>query len=262
MKKRALITGASEGIGREFARQLHARGYILTLVARNETRLQELLAELGKQEHRILTSDLSTEEGIQRVCREFENTHYSLLINNAGFGHYSDFHEAEHPIYDQMIMLNCTALMRLSHAFLKQAHSGDALLNVASVLAHLPMAGSAVYNATKAFVRSFSETLWYEQRSRGIFVMTLCPGITKTEFFKRAGGDIDQTFPQLFTQNPRQVVSLALSTLEKRSKPLVVSGVFNRWSIFMTRLLTTQALIHILGKIQSRKQKTKPTREK
>ena len=256
MKKRALITGASEGIGREFARQLHERGYTLTLVARSEARLQTLITELhSNSEHKILCCDLSSAEGMNQVCQELEDTHYSLLVNNAGFGHYADFHEAKRPLYDQMIELNCTCLMRLSHVFLKNAASGDALLNVASVLAELPMAGSAVYNATKAFVKSFSETLWYEQRHRGVFVMALCPGMTRTEFFKRAGGTLDQSFPSLCTQKPQEVVRLALKELEERTHPVVVSGAFNRLSLFLPRFFSSKALIYCLGMIQSRAQR-------
>ena len=257
MKKRALITGASEGIGREFAHQLASKGYSLTLVARNEGRLIELLDQVPQTDHQIRCADLSTEEGMTQICQELRHHHYDLLINNAGFGLYSSFSKAPVHDYDKMLALNCTSLMRLSHEFLRQAQRGDALLNVASVLAFLPMAESAVYNATKAFVKSFSETLWYEQKSRGVFVMALCPGITRTEFFKRAGGKLDQTFPGFLTQTPRQVVALALKELEHRARPVVVSGRMNQLSVLLTRLFPARQLITILGNLSHRGQKLK-----
>ncbi|NBU19860.1 SDR family oxidoreductase [bacterium] len=257
MKKRALITGASEGIGRELARQLAQKNYSLTLVARNEERLKELVQELKSNDHQIQCADLSTRDGIEQTCQELRRQHYDVLINNAGFGLYSRFSEAEVQEYDQMLSLNCASLMRLSHEFLKNAQPGDALLNVASTLSFLPMAESAVYNATKAFVRSFSETLWYEQKDRGVFVMVLCPGITRTEFFKRAGGRIDQNFPGFLTQTPQTVASLALKELEKRSNPVVISGRMNQWSVFLSRFVPTKTLINLLGHLGHRGQRTK-----
>ena len=186
-QKIAMITGASEGIGREFAVQLSRQGYQITALARNEARLKELCRELGPT-CKYLIADLGKAEGVKKAASEIKSRHYDLLINNAGYGVKGKF--AELPLEKHLTMLhvNVTALVTLSHVFLNQAQSGDALINVSSSLAFLPMPSLGLYAASKALVTSFSESLWYQQKSRGVYVMGLCPGVTATNFSKRSGG--------------------------------------------------------------------------
>jgi short-subunit dehydrogenase len=175
-QRRVMITGASEGIGRAFARRLAHEGYAIRAVARNEKRLQELMTELGADHHTYRVADLSTPEGVAAIAEDLATNRFHLLINNAGFGIYGAFYNAELPKLETMIRLNCDTLMALSHAFLQQAKKGDALVIVSSALAFMPMPSAGTYAATKAFVTSFTESLWYEQKERGIYVMGLCPG--------------------------------------------------------------------------------------
>jgi short-subunit dehydrogenase len=246
-QRRVMITGASEGIGREFACRLADEGYAITAVARNEKRLQELMTELGADHHTYRVADLSTTEGVAAIAEDLATERYHLLINNAGFGIYGAFYNAELPKLESMMRLNCDALVALSHAFLQQAEKGDALINVSSALAFMPMPSGGTYAATKAFVTSFTESLWYEQKDRGIYVMGLCPGATSSRFHDRAGGDETNRPPAAITQTPEEVVATAMQALAERSKPTVVSGIKNKVVTNLTRMLPRKGIVKMMA---------------
>ena len=157
--KTALVTGVSSGIGAVFAPELARKGYAVTCVARSEDKLQGLVKELGSG-HRMLVADLADGEQLQRVVADVESTGYSLLVNNAGYGIYGRFEEVSLDQQEHLMAVNITALVRLSHAFLRKASPGEALINVSSALFLLTYPGGAVYAATKAFVTNFTESLW------------------------------------------------------------------------------------------------------
>jgi short-subunit dehydrogenase len=236
--RRALVTGSSEGIGRAFVKRLAAEGWAVTVVARNEARLRALVSEIPSVEgdHRVVACDLSTGEGVRRVVAEIEGTPYDLLINNAGFGLYRPFVEAPLAQLNNMIQLNITALVTLAHAYLQRARKGDTLVNVSSVLAFAPMPTASVYSATKAFVTSFSDSLWAEHSSRGVFVLGLCPGATASEFHARAEGG-DGMVPAWMTQTFEQVVDAAMAAIARRRNPVIVSGLLNKTMVLFTRLI-------------------------
>ncbi len=246
-QRKVLITGASEGIGRAFARRLADEGYAVTATARNEKRLQELMTELGADHHSYRVADLSTAEGVAAIAEALAIDRYHLLINNAGFGIYGAFYSAELPMLESMMRLNCDALVALSHAFLQQAKKGDALINVSSALAFMPMPSAGTYAATKAFVTSFTESLWHEQKDRGIYVMGLCPGVTASHFHDRAGGDETNRPPAAITQTPEEVVETAMQALAKREKPTVVSGVKNKMVTNLTRVLPRKGIVKMMA---------------
>ena len=246
-RKNVLITGASEGIGRAFAHQLAAEGFAVTAVARNESRLQELMNELKEDYHSYQVADLSIAEGVRVISEKLIGGRFQLLINNAGFCIYGAFYNAELPRLESMMRLNCDALVALSHAFLQQAKKGDALINVSSALAFMPMPSGGTYAATKAFVTSFSESLWYEQKDRGIYVMGLCPGATASHFHDRAGGDETNRPPAAITQTPEDVVETAMQALAKREKPTVVSGVKNKMVTNLTRMLPRKGIVKMMA---------------
>src|ERR671913_849329 len=187
----ALITGASAGLGEEFARQLAAKGHRLVLVARRKARLEALAAELGNA--RAVEMDLSQTGAIAllmaNIAKHGETV--GLLINNAGFGLTGRFAELEGLRQREMIDLNCGALTELAHAVLPgmiERRRGG-ILNVASTAAFQPGPGMAVYFATKAFVLSFSEALHDEVKRHSVKVSCLCPGPTRTEFRSVSGFD-------------------------------------------------------------------------
>ena len=246
-QKKVLITGASEGIGRAFARRLAAEGYSIVATARNEERLRELMTELGEGEHAYHAADLSTGGGIEQIAATLAVGRFNLLINNAGYGVYGAFFKADLFKLEAMMRLNCNALVALSHAFLQQAENGDALINVSSALAFMPMPSAGTYAATKAFVTSFTETLWHEQKERGIYVMGLCPGVTATQFHDRAGGDETNRPPTAITQTPEEVVETAMQALAERARPTVVSGVKNKLVTNLTRVMSRKGIVKMMA---------------
>lgn len=258
--KKALVTGASEGIGREFAIQLSQQGYQLKVVARNGSRLKELVDELGEG-HSYLVADLSEPKDLNLVKEALQNTHFDLLVNNAGFGVYGPFHDTPCASYDQMVALNIGALMHLSHVFLKKAQKGDALLNVSSTLAMVPFPNNAVYAATKAFVTSFTESLWYENRDRGVFVMGLNPGVTKTNFHERAGGSDENLPPEMISQTAEEVARSAIRSLHKRRRPTLITGAPNKALAAFARLLPRSTMVNMIGEFMSKKTEKTTTSE-
>ena len=248
--KKALVTGASSGIGREFALQLARRGYAVTLVARREGRLQALTEELPGAGHDYLVADLSDAADTGLVGARLQQQHYHLLINNAGYSTFTPFYESPLQEQQNILAVNCGAVQTLAHYFLNQAQPGDALVNVASIVGFLPTPAQPVYSASKAFLVAFSECLWQEHRARGVYVMGLCPGITTTDFVSTAsGGESDgQTLPAALTQTTEQVVIEALRALDKRRRPIIVTGAANRAMVaLLPRLLSRFRLLQTLA---------------
>lgn len=251
MKKRALVTGASEGIGYVFAKRLAAEGYDVTAVARNEDRLKQLVAEMGGG-HSYIVADLTTAAGQDAIIQAISARHFDLLINNAGIAAMGKFTDIPLKRHAEVLTLNCETVVKLSYAYLKTATAGDALVNVSSALAFMPMPVIGLYSATKAFVTSFSESLWFEQKSRGVYVMGLCPGITSTNFNENSGGGKADT-PKLMTQTPEQVVNNALQALKSRKKPTVISGPVNNIFAFMSRLMSRKAIASMMGQMGAKR---------
>lgn len=245
MAKTAIVTGGSGGIGRAFAKRLAQEGYLITAVARNEMKLKELVSQLGPL-HTYHVADLSTDEGQKKVQEIIEAGSYNLLINNAGVGTLGSFTDV--PFEKQMAMfrLNCEAVVRFSFAFLKKAKNGDALINVSSALAFTPTPSMALYCATKSFVTALSDSLWYEQRKNGVYVMGLCPGITETGFQVAAGGKTED-LPKGLSQTPEHVVEIALKALAAREKPTILTGLKNALFVGLSRILSRKALVKMTG---------------
>src|SRR2546430_13050955 len=186
----ALITGASSGIGREFAQQLAGRAQSLVLVARNEERLGEARNKLTRQ-HPSLTvhirkTDLANHSAVEELNAwlEHEKIHADLLINNAGLGDSGAFATSDPRRNEQMTLVNVVALTFLTRSLLPQmiARKRGAILNVSASAGFLPIPGFAVYAASKAYVTSFSEAIRAELRGTGVIVTSLCPGPVETEF--------------------------------------------------------------------------------
>jgi short-subunit dehydrogenase len=224
----ALVTGASAGLGEEFARQLSARGARLVLVARRKERLDVLAAELGNA--RAIAIDLSQPAAARRLMADLaaHDETVDLLVNNAGFGLAGQFASLDGARQREMIDLNCGVLTELAHAVLPgmiERGSGG-ILNVASTAAFQPGPGMAVYFATKAFVLSFSEALHDEMKAKGINVSCLCPGPTSTEFRSVSGFDPKGRLAKLSADAP-SVVRAGLKGLDA-NKAVVVPGLSNK----------------------------------
>ena len=224
----ALITGASAGLGEEFARQLSAKGHRLVLVARRKDRLDQLAKDLGNA--RAVELDLGEPGAAERLMADIakHGEAVDLLVNNAGFGLAGPFAELDEKRQRQMIDLNCGAVAELAHAALPGMinRKSGGILNVASTAAFQPGPGMAVYFATKAFVLSFSEALHDEMKPHGVRVSCLCPGPTRTEFRSVSGFDPKGRLGKL-SADAASVVRAGLKGLE-RNAAVVVPGVPNK----------------------------------
>jgi short-subunit dehydrogenase len=242
-----MVTGASGGIGLEFAERLAKSGYTVTLVARGEAKLKEHVARLGAG-HRFIAADLSKSEDLERVADDVLASKYDLLVNNAGVGVYGVF--AKTPVEStlNMMRLNMDALVTLSHAYLQNAKAGDTLMNVASTLALLSFPGASTYCATKAFVTAFSEGLWFENKNRGVYVCALLPGVTKTNFHEAAGGTAEQKPPEAISQTSAEVIDVAMKAIASRSSPTILTSFTNKAMVFVqTRLFPRRAMVNMMG---------------
>jgi len=218
MSETALVTGPTAGIGHSFARQLAARGYDLVLTSRDEERLEKTAAELRASygvEVEVLPADLTDRGDLARVEARLADAArpVDLLVNNAGFGLKQRFLDNTADQETAMLDVLVTAVLRLSHAALgpmaERGHGG--VINVSSVAAFLPR-GS--YSAAKAWVNSFSEWAANEYRPRGVTVMALCPGFTKTEFHERM--DVGRgSAPDFMWLDADKLVATALADFDK-----------------------------------------------
>ena len=249
----ALITGASAGIGREFARQLAGRGRSLILVARREQKLNELCEDL-KQQHPNLTvhickTDLANLTQLKELVAwlEREKIDVDLLINNAGLGDLGPFAASDPIRNEQMTLVNVVALTSLTRHLLPQmiARKRGGILNVSSSAGFLPIPNFAVYAATKAYVTSFSEALRAELHGTGVSVCALCPGPVHTEFQEvasRPGRNVKPgPGPEFIQVTVEQVVRDALAALEA-DRPLVIPGFAMKLGMFLVRLVPMPSL--------------------
>ena len=250
MKKVALVTGASAGLGVEFARQLSKRGHRLVLAARRKERLEELAKELGKA--RAVAIDLSKTNAATKLMADLaaNDEEVELLVNNAGFGLIGRFATADAKRLRQMIDLNVGTLADLCRAVapgMIERKSGG-IVNVASTAAFQPGPNMAVYFATKAFVLSFTEAMHEELKPHGIHVTCLCPGPTRTEFGDVAGFGGNGMFDRVAMESP-DVVTAGLEGLDK-NRAVVVPGLLNKISANSGRFAPRSVVRKIAGGIK------------
>jgi hypothetical protein len=244
-----LITGASAGLGAEFARQCRARGEELVLVARRKDRLEALAAELGSTH--VIAADLTRPGAPGRLLAEVEalGLRIDVLINNAGFGASGAFEAASSERLLEMIDLNVRALTELTRLALPAmaARRSGGILNVASTAAFQAGPNMAVYYASKAYVLSLTEAIHQEMKGKGVKVAALCPGPTATEFFEVAES-AGSTLAKMAT-DPAAVVRAGLKGLD-RNTAIVIPGVTNKIGAFGTRLMPRAALRRIVARIK------------
>lgn len=246
-----MITGASAGLGAEFARQCAARGEEIVLVARRRDRLEAVAAEIGGTAH-IFVADLAEQDAAASLVAQIEAEGLTIgtLINNAGFGLAGKF--MSHPLgrIDEMIDLNVRTLVDLCHLVLPamRERGQGAICNLASTAAFQPGPNMAVYYATKAFVLSFTEALHHELKGSGIRVSALCPGPTATEFGSVAGTNISSALDRI-TGDAVSVVRAGLRGLD-RNKAVVIPGWANKTTANISRILPRAAMRRIVGAIK------------
>lgn len=250
------MTGASAGLGAEFARQLAARGVHLVLTARREPRLRELSDELrGRHgiDAAVVAADLAEDGEASRLWREATaGARIDLLINNAGFGAQGSFHEIDLEQQLAMVRLNCGALLELAHhAVAHMRPRGGGIVNVSSLAGFQPVPTMATYGASKAFVLSLSEALHAENHASGVRVVALCPGRTPTEFQAIAGtGRVHEDAVGIRT--PEQVVAAGLDALEN-DRGYVVPGAPNAVAAIGSRLAPRSLVMRVARKMVERR---------
>ncbi len=257
-----LITGASTGIGAEFARRFAALGHDLVVVARSADRLDDLATQL-RAAHRVNVTVIAMDLSLPAAAAElWERTNalglsIDVLVNNAGVGTHSDVAAADPKRLEDEVALNCRTLVGTTARYLPQmrANGRGTIINIASTAAFQPLPKMAVYGASKAFVLSFTEALWEEERRHGIRVFAVCPGLTDTPFFELAGeaaaGAASGSAARAFTRTPQQVVEHTMRALSS-GKPSFVDGIANAFvARVITRLLPKRMVIALSGRLLS-----------
>ena len=229
----AVVTGASSGLGRGLAARLADRGMSLVLTGRNKTRLDEAANQISRATPRVkvetVATDLSTQSGVSVLLDHVGDRPIEVLVNNAGFGSYGPFAEAEAEREADEVAVDVNAVITLARAFLPGmlARRSGGILNVASTIAFQPAPYQAVYGASKAFVLSFSQALWAEARGAGVAVTALCPGPTRTGFVDALGADVGRTAIYRRLADPEPVIDAGLRALDE-GRAVVIPGVRNK----------------------------------
>jgi short-subunit dehydrogenase len=247
--RRALVTGASSGIGEAYARRLAGRGTALVLVARREQRLHALAAELPV-EVEVLAADLASPEGRAPVVERLARGDVDLVVNNAGAGTSGPLATVDAAVLAAEVELDVQAVLALTRAALPPmlAAGHGAVVNVASIVAYNPSPRLATYAAGKAFVLHLSRSVAAELGGTGVQVQALCPGVTRTEFHRRAGLHV-RRLPGFVLAGPDEVVAASVRGLE-RGAPVVVPGGFNRLFVGATRFGPRWAIRWATGVVQ------------
>jgi short-subunit dehydrogenase len=266
----ALITGASVGLGAEFARQLAAQGANLVLVARSADKLTKLSATIERQSKvqvTVLPADLSSAVEVSRLVEEVKSCELKidLLINNAGFGIFENFLDAPLQPQIEQLDVNVRALVALTHAFTPGmvAAKRGGVINIASTAAFQPLAGADVYAATKAFVLLFSEGLSLELEKSGVHVMASCPGPVATQFF----ANMNPKLQARQMDQPATVVRDTLCAFAKGKRVAYPGKLLVRLSTWGARLMPRSMILHVAaGTVKNLNQRSKarpqPCRER
>ena len=254
--KTALITGASGGIGLDFARCFARDGHVLILCARNKAKLEEAaenLRKLGAPNVAVIPCDLAQPGSARKLFDDCERAGLKVdyLVNNAGFGSHGRYQDLNPKDETEMLQLNITTLTEITRLFLAPmlARKSGRILQVASTAAFQPGPFMAVYYATKAYVLSFSEALAEELQDTGVTVTCLCPGATSTGFATRA--DMADAFLFRLAAMPSPPVAEAGYRGMMRGKVLVITGLMNKISVFSLRFGPRSLVRKIVAKLQA-----------
>ena len=256
--KTALITGASSGIGLEFAKLLASKGIDLVLVARSSDKLNKIRTDLEQQfriKVKIIIQDLALKDAPQKIYDEIlsANMNIDFLINNAGIGELGNFTETDWKKEEQMINLNVMALVHLTKLFLKEMvkrRSGK-ILNISSTAAFQPGPGMSVYFASKSFVLHFSEAINYEVKKTGVTVTALCPGPTDSDFKEDANMQDSRLFKNKKVATATEVAEFGYREMMK-GKSVAVHGIKNYLLAISNRFAPRNMVTAIAAKFQEK----------
>ncbi len=256
MEKYALITGASQGIGYEFAVVLAQMGYNLILVARNEEKLAKIQTELTQKNNiKVLYSaqDLSQASACEAVFTTFQDKNIEILINNAGFGDFGDFVESNWIKQNEMMQLNMVSLTHLTHLFLPKmvAQKNGKIMNIASTASFQPGPLMAVYYATKSYVLSFSEAIGKELENTGVTVTALCPGPTTSGFQAAASLEESKLVKGKKLPTAQEVAVFGIKAMMK-GKSVAVHGFQNNFLAGLVKFLPRKMVLSMVKSAQEK----------
>ena len=248
----AVVTGASSGLGRGLAAGFADRGMSLVLTGRNEARLDETAHQIRRAAPAVkietVAADLSSRPGVSALLDHVGDRPVEVLVNNAGFGSYGPFAEADPDRETEELAVDVGTVVALARAFLPGmlARGSGGILNVASTIAFQPAPLQAVYGANKAFVLSFSQALWAEARPAGVAVTALCPGPTRTGFVDALGADVGHTAIYRRLADPGPVIKAGLGALDQ-GRAVVIPGLRNKVIATGGRFLPREWLTRFSG---------------
>jgi len=256
--KTALVTGASSGIGAQFAKQLAARGVNLVITARRKELLDDLAADLSER-HGVqvtcLPMDLSEPGSAKKLFDQTEGAGkpIDILINNAGFASFGSFANMPWETVDNLINVDIRVLTELTHRFVRTMHARNRghILNVASAASYVPVPFYAVYAAAKTYVRNFTEALAHELRKTKVRVCCLCPGAVKTEFWDVAGQKEISSLLRATMTTPDKVARVGLRALFGWRRN-VITGFVNKLVFWFTRLSPRRFIVRIAGALMGK----------
>lgn len=256
MNEAVLITGATGGLGEEFAKRYAKNGQNLVLVARNEEGLYKIKNELENQYDinvHVYKKDLSEENAALSIYDYVLEKHLfiNVLINNAGFGDYGKFINSDLNKQTDMVHVNVLSLMELCHLFIKlmQQKKEGTILSICSIAGFQPGPLMSVYYATKAFVLSFTEALAVEMKDTGLLISALCPGPTNTGFVGAAKLENSGLFKHIKNSTAKEVVNYNFNRMKKK-KVIIIPGLLNKIMIFSSRILPRSVVRNFVHLIQ------------
>lgn len=243
VKKTALITGATSGIGAEYARRFAREGYDLIITGRRKTRIEALAAELSRENNvtvEVILIELSNTEEMENMLEWIKDKNIDVLINNAGYGTLRYFYKEPLQIQEDMVAVHILCAMKLTYAILPEMikKGTGVIINVSSSGAFLPSPKTATYSGTKAFLRAFTESLHIELEDTGVQVQVVCPGLTRTDMHVRLGIPEEHAVDWGPFQwiSPQEVVECSLRCLKKK-KVVCIPGRLTRMQVFMRHIV-------------------------
>jgi short-subunit dehydrogenase len=250
----ALITGASSGIGAEFARKLHQRGHRVAVVARRAERLERLRDELGGDDRVIVVAaDLALPEDRDRIAAELETAGVTveILVNNAGMGVFGEFASSAREQEIKQVRVDVEAVVDLMSRYLPGMvqRGRGAIINLASTSGFQPLPYNAGYGAAKAYVLSLSEAVGEEVRDRGVAVTAVCPGPVPTEFQEVNDAAFAERLPKLVWVSPERVVRDALAAAEQGKRSVIPGGPHVKASFAPSRIIPSAVSLAVTKRL-------------
>jgi len=260
-KKTALITGATSGIGAEFARHLASEGYDLIITGRRKKEIKKIADDISaryKVSVEVIIAELSDKGDMEKVAKRIGKiTNLKFLVNNAGFGVEGAFHETDFFDHERMLLVHNLAVMKLTYAALPSMISsgGGSIINVSSISSRIFMPGFAMYNATKSFLVAFTETLHMELKKNNIKLQALCPGFTRTDFHSKMGYEESALPDRGFIRwmKTSDVVNISLKALNK-GKVVCVPGFLNKFLYRLIGMLPRRMVYKTLSAVSNLKE--------